>query len=120
MICITPRANVGPMIERGRLVAEKFHGEVVAAYVEQPDISAADKAALEEKLAMARAGHAEIAILDGEDIVDTLLSFARERGITQIFIGHTQRSGLWPRLVGSPVDRLIRQSEGMDIRVFPN
>jgi len=51
--------------------------------------------------------------------IETLLEFANRRGITQLFIGHTQRSGLWSRLWGSPVDKLIRSSEGMDIRVFP-
>ena len=51
--------------------------------------------------------------------IDALLDFARSRGVTQIFIGHSQRSGLWPRILGNPVDQLIRRSRGMDVRVFP-
>ena len=39
--------------------------------------------------------------------------------VTQIFIGHSQRTGLWSRLLGNPVDQLIRRSQGMDVRVFP-
>ena len=58
-------------------------------------------------------------ILDGEDPVEALLEFAKSRGITQLFIGHTQRSGFWSRMWGSPVDKLIRESRGMDVRVFP-
>ncbi len=119
LVCITPRANVNAMIEAARLIAEKFHGELIAAYVVQPEISAADQAALDEKLAVARAAGATIEILDGEDAVDAILDFAARRGITQLFIGHSQRSGLWARLMGNPVDRLIRRSEGMDVRVFP-
>jgi K+-sensing histidine kinase KdpD len=51
--------------------------------------------------------------------VETLLQFARSRGVTQLFIGHTQRTGIWTRVLGNPVDKLIRQSRGMDVRIFP-
>ncbi len=40
--------------------------------------------------------------------------------ITQIFIGHSLREGLWNRLFGNPVDRLIRSAESMDVCVFPH
>ena len=119
LVCITPRANVNEMIDVASTIAERFHAELMVAYVNQPQISAADQAMLDQKLAVAQAAGARVEILDGEDPVDTLLEFARSRGITQLFIGHTQRTGIWPRLWGSPVDRLIRLSRGMDVRVFP-
>ena len=58
-------------------------------------------------------------VLDGEDPVDTILDFAKTRGITQLFIGHSQRSGIWAKMWGNPVEKLIRKSEGMDLRIFP-
>jgi two-component system sensor histidine kinase KdpD len=119
LVCVTPRANVSDMIETASMIAERFHAELIAAYVNQPQISAADRAALDGKLEIARAAGASVVILDGDDPVDALLEFANTRGITQLFIGHTQRSGWWARVAGSPVDRLIRKSRGMDVRVFP-
>ena len=119
LVCITPRANAHDMLETGRIIAERFHGELIAAYVSQPETSPADQAALDARLAIARAAGASVEILDGEDPVGTILDFARARGITQLFIGHSQRSGLWTRLWGNPVDKLIRRSEGMDVRIFP-
>lgn len=119
LVCITPRANVREMMEIGRVIADRFHGELIAAHVSQPEISMADQAALDEKLAIARAAGAGIEMLDGGDPVDTILEFARARGITQLFIGHSQRSGVWARMWGNPVERLIRGSEGMDVRIFP-
>ena len=62
---------------------------------------------------------ARVEILDGEDPVDAILEFAKSHGITQLFIGHSQRSGLWQRIWGNPVDKLIRGTPGMDVRVFP-
>jgi two-component system sensor histidine kinase KdpD len=119
LVCITPRANVREMIEMARTIAERFHGELIVAYVNQPQISPEDQSTLAQKLAIAQAAGARVEILDGDDPVGTLFEFARSRGITQLFIGHSQRTGIWPRLWGSPVDRLIHLSRGMDVRVFP-
>jgi two-component system, OmpR family, sensor histidine kinase KdpD len=119
LVCITPRANVQDMIDTARTIAEKFHADLIAAYVNQPEISAPDRAALEDKLKVAAAAGARIEILEGEDAVSAILDFARAKGITQLFIGHSQRSGIGPRLRGNPVDRLIQRSRGMDVRVFP-
>jgi two-component system sensor histidine kinase KdpD len=120
LVCITPRANAAPMIESGRRNAERFHGDLTVAYVSQPELSADDQAALERNLAIARAANAHIEMLDGEDAIETILKFARERGITQIFVGHSTREGWWERLTGTPLDRLIRGSNDIDVRIFPH
>jgi two-component system, OmpR family, sensor histidine kinase KdpD len=117
LVCITPRANANDMIETGQIIAEKFHGELIVAYVRQADLSAPDNSALLEKLAIARSAGVQTEILNGEDPVETLLDFARSRRITQLFIGHTQIHKRWPW--SDPVDKLIRGSRGMDVRIFP-
>jgi two-component system sensor histidine kinase KdpD len=119
LVCITPRSNAREMFEIARTVADRFHGEFIVAYVSQPQMSPRDQAALDEKLALARTAGARIEILDGEDPVDTILEFAGAQGVTQLFIGHSQRLGLRSRLWGNPVEKLIRRSRGMDVRVFP-
>jgi len=119
LLCVTPRSNIRAMIETGRIVAEKFHADLIAAYVDQPNLPEADRAALAEKLEAARAAGAAIEELNGDDPVDAILDFARRRGITQLFIGHTQRAGLAARLRGAPVDRIIERARGMDVRIFP-
>jgi two-component system sensor histidine kinase KdpD len=120
LVCITPRSNAKEMIETARVIAARFHGELIVAYVHQPQISRRDQEALDERLALAREAGARIEILEGEDPVSAILDFARSQGITQLFIGHSQRLGIWPRLWGNPVEKLIRRSRGMDIRVFPH
>jgi two-component system sensor histidine kinase KdpD len=118
LVCITPRANATQMIETAQMIADRFHGEMSVAYVQQPNLSPEDNTALEEKLALARSTGARVEILSsGEDPVDALLDLARLRGVTQLFIGHTQSSTSWFR--SDPVDRIIRRSKGMDVRIFP-
>ena len=118
LVCITPRANMQEMMEMAQIMAQRFHGELTVAYVNQPNISSDDQAALDARLAIASAAGAHIEILEGDDPADALLEFARSRGITQLFVGHSQRTGL-SRLWGSPIGKLIRDSRGMDVRVFP-
>jgi two-component system sensor histidine kinase KdpD len=118
LVCITPRANMQDMMETAQIMTQRFHGELTVAYVNQPNISPDDQAALDSRLAIANAAGAHIEILEGDDPADALLEFARSRGITQLFVGHSQRTGL-SRLWGSPIGKLIRDSHGMDVRVFP-
>jgi len=120
LVCITPRANALPMIASGKRNADRFHGDLTVAYVRQAEISADDQEALERNLAIARAAHARIEILDGQDPIETLLKFAHEHGVTQIFVGHSTREQWWERFTGTPLDRLIRGAHDIDVRVFPH
>lgn len=119
MVCVTPRANIREMMETAQIIANRFHAELIAAYVDQPNLSLDDQTALEERLKIARTAGAQIELLEGDDPITTLLNFARSSGVTQIFVGHTQRTGIGTRLWGSPIDKLIRLSRGMDLRIFP-
>jgi two-component system sensor histidine kinase KdpD len=118
LVCITPRANLVEMLELGQIIAQRFHGELVVAYVKQGKMSREDQSALNERLAIANAAGAHVEILEGSDPAEVLLDFARLRGITQLFVGHSQRDGL-ARLKGSPLDKLITEGHGIDVCVFP-
>lgn len=118
LVCVTPRANLREMVEEAQIIAGKFHGELIAAYVKQPNIAPEDQAALDLRIEAAKAAGANVEILEGDDPAETLLKFARSRGVTQLFVGHSQRTGLG-RWKASPLDKLIWQGHGMDVRVFP-
>jgi two-component system, OmpR family, sensor histidine kinase KdpD len=120
LVCITPRANAAPMIASGKRNADRFHGDLTVAYVRQAEISPSDQEALERNLSIARAAEARIEILDGQDPIETLLKFAHEHGVTQIFVGHSTREQWWERFTGTPLDRLIRGANDIDVRVFPH
>ncbi|MEO8097924.1 MAG: universal stress protein [Acidobacteriota bacterium] len=119
LVCITPRANIHEMMETALRIADRFHGELIVAYVDQPNLSQEDRIGLEERLTIARGAGAHIKILEGDDPARAILDFAKTRGVTQLFVGHSQRSGLKTRIWGSPTDKLIQSSRGMDVRVFP-
>jgi two-component system sensor histidine kinase KdpD len=119
LVCLTPRSNAADMLRSGQRNALRFHGALLAAYVEQPGLESADQQRLQAHLALALELGAEVHTLKGVDFVETLLAFAREQRITQLFIGHSigdQRV----RLSRSPIDRLIDAAEGFDLRLFPH
>ena len=120
LVCITARSDAQEMIETAQIVAQRFHGELTVAYVNEPELSPQDRAALDAKLAFARSVGARIEILDGHEPVDAILDFARNHGTTQLFVGHSQRSRLWSGVWGNSFNKLIQKSQGMDVRIFPN
>ncbi len=118
LVCVTPRSNAKSMLESGRRNTDRFHGQLLVAYVEQPELNRQDQETLDANLDLARRLGAEAHILSGKDPVEEILRFAKEHRITQIFVGHTQRSR-WIPWARNPVDRLIEAAEGMDVRIFP-
>jgi two-component system, OmpR family, sensor histidine kinase KdpD len=119
LVCMTPRANANRMLASGRRNADRFHGELFAIYVTQENLTADDRLVLERNVTLAKAQQAQVETLEGKDAIATILEYARAHGITQIFVGHNLRRTWRDRLGGTPLDRLIRDAEGMDVRVFP-
>jgi two-component system sensor histidine kinase KdpD len=113
LVCLTPRSNARAMLESGQRNARRFHGALLAAYVEQPALDAADRVRLETHLALAREMGAQVHCLKGGDFAGTLLDFAHEQRVTQLFLGHSQ-------LERSPVEKLIDAAEDFDVRLFPH
>jgi two-component system sensor histidine kinase KdpD len=120
LVCITPRSDASPMVRSGQRNANRFHGELYVVYVRQPELSARDQQALDRNLQIAREASAQIHVLEGENPIEAIVEFARLHGITQIFIGHSQRENWKSRWFGDPVDDLIRSAKGIDIQVFPH
>jgi two-component system, OmpR family, sensor histidine kinase KdpD len=120
LVCVTPRSNAAVMIHRGKRQADRFHGDLYAAYVEQGVLSPEDRHLLEQNLDMARKVGAQVEVLHGEDPVAAILRHATAHGITQIFVGHSLRTGWLDRIKPDPVERLILEADGMDVRIFPH
>ena len=120
LVCLTPRANTARMITSARQNAARFHCDVLAIYVKPRNVSQADERDMQEKLEQARAAGARVDVLEADDPVESIVQYARSHGVTQIFVGHSMKNDWRTRLWGTPVSRLIRAAEGVDVRVFPH
>ena len=119
LVCMTPRANAARMLAAARRAVDRFHGELFATYVVQEHLTEEDRMANERNATLARAQQARLDVLEGRDPAATILEYARRQGITQIFVGHSLRRPWTARFRRTLLERLIRDAEGIDVRVFP-
>lgn len=119
LVCLTPRSDGFAMIASGKRNQERFHGELHVVHVRQPRLSSAERSRISRFLDAAKQAGAEIQVLEGDDPVQAILKYAREKKITQIFVGHTRRKDWLHRFWASPLDRLLRGAGHMDLRIFP-
>ena len=120
LVCITPRSNAKRMLESGHRNAERFHCDLLALYVRQKALSAADEELVENHLALARELGAKVHVLEASSSVSAILEFARDHAITQLFVGHSLTTRWHDLLFGNPLDQLIEAAEAMDVRIFPH
>jgi len=119
LVYLTPNANAAVMIESGRRNKERFQGELYVVYVTEHGLSDQENTEVEASFRMAREAGATSQIIEADDPIDAVIQFARQKRITQIFVGHSFREKWHRRMIGDPIRRLIRSTEGIDVRVFP-
>ena len=120
LVCLTARANADRMITSARQSAARFHCDLLAVYVRPPHASAADLKEMDEIVANVHLAGARLDVLEADDPVESIVQYARSHSVTQIFVGHSMKNDWRTRLWGTPVSRLIRTADGMDVRVFPH
>jgi len=136
-VCIASR---GPDAEALLRYASRLAGRLdrtwYALHVETPDeaperLDDATRRALAETLDLARRLGAMVFTFKGEDVVDTILRFAREYRVGNLVIGRPRpgmlRTPVWRRLgrslglvrpaSGVPLDELIARAEGLAVVV---
>src|SRR5580658_7161892 len=64
LVCITPRSSARHMLESGARAAQRFHGQLLAVYVKQDDLTREAEEALDENLAFARKLGAEVHVVE--------------------------------------------------------
>lgn len=121
LVCLTPSADANRMLESAVRNRDRFHGELIAVDLNRGHWNDEQRRKVQSHIQLAREKRAEVAVLEqGDNHIDRLLEFARQRGITQIYIGRKSREGWRERAFGTDLDHLIRAAEGIDVRIFPH
>ncbi len=119
LICLTGRPSSAVLIRRGKRVADYLHADCLAVHVDRrpgpPGILARGDA-LEKHLTFARNLHIETHVLSGKDVARAIVDFARERNITQIFLGRTAAKSLLGGVL-STVHRVVRLARDREITI---
>jgi two-component system sensor histidine kinase KdpD len=109
------------LIRRGRRVADYLQAECLAVFVSKrsdlDDLTSDDREAVRRHLNFARGLQIEARILEGTDVAETLVNFARLNGTTQIFVTrHTDR-GLGSRFRRGLVQRIVNLAHDMQVTI---
>lgn len=125
MACLASRSpNPGRIVERAARIAGRLnthwyvvHVRTAAEAAHRLD-SEAERRLLDSFATAQRLG-AEVVSLDGDDVVPTILTFARSHGVDHILVGGSLRSR-WQELWSEgPISRLLRAATDIDVQVVP-
>jgi len=121
LLVITADPSSAVLIRRGRRVADYLRADCLAACVSKTpdlgDLPPADRESLQRHLNFARALRIEARILQGADVAETLVSFARVHGITQIFVAREKPNALRSWFASAFVQRIVNLARDMQVTV---
>ncbi|MBB6071937.1 two-component system sensor histidine kinase KdpD [Longimicrobium terrae] len=109
------------LLQKATRLAGRLNTDWYCVYVQTPDeaadrIDAAVQRQLVQNIQTAQRMGAEIVKLQGADVAQAIIRFAREKGVAMIIVGQTHRSRLHRALRGSVIERLIGAA-GIDVLV---
>lgn len=117
LVCFDHRPLSETLLRRGWHLAERFKSPLAAVSVQRDDLSAEERTALERHRTLAEDLHATVEELAAQDVAEAIARYVAEHRITQVILGHSQRSRWYELLHGSLVQNLLRRLPDVDVHV---
>ena len=110
------------LLRKASRIAGRLNTDWFCVYVQLPEeradrIDSTVQRHLVDNIQLAQSLGAEVVKLEGNDVAETLIRFAAERGVTMAIVGETRRSRWYRLRRGSIVDRLLAGRVGLDVLV---
>lgn len=116
MICLSPNDASLRLLRRGWRLAQRLHADAVAVFVEDRAPDDKEERVLRDDAALAERLGIPVIKLSGK-VVDQLIDYAKANAITQIVIGHSNRTSIQQRFKSSIITDLVRELKTIDILV---
>jgi two-component system sensor histidine kinase KdpD len=121
LVAIAPDAQAEGLVRVGKRFADALDAEWTVVSVETPAMLRLPEAQRNRRIEVLRLADslgAETVTLDGPNVADVLLEYARLRNATRLVIGEARRRGwrawLWP----TTAMQLLRRPHGLDVSVI--
>ena len=121
LVCVGPNPRSIRLIRAARRMAAGLRAEWIAVHVEAPSHvkpSAKDLEKLAEHMRLAESLGAHAVTLSGHKASEEILNYAREHNVSKIIVGKPTHPRWKDKLLGSPLDELVRGSGDIDIYVI--
>ena len=124
MVAMASHGSAKKLLRVGSRIAGRLASDWYAVYVETPNeemgrIKPEDYVALQENIRFAEELGAKIVKLKSRRVVDALIDFATNEGITHVVFGQTSRSRWDILLHGSIINRFLREVRDATVQVVP-
>lgn len=121
MVAVGPSPFSARLVRWTRRMAYALNAPWIALSVDTGAVLSTDQQQrLDANLELARRLGAEVIVMPGSDLAETLLRMAFLRNVSQIVVGKPQESYLWGLVRPmSLVDKLVKGSDQIDIYVVP-
>lgn len=120
MAAIDASVDAERVLRRAWRIADRLNADLLAIFVETPGWANAapeSKRALEENLRYAEDLGAEVVRVKGADVAEQLSKVAREKNAGTIVMGRPRERGLFGRLRGSTVSRVLARVPAAEVHV---
>ncbi len=121
LLVITSDPSSAALIRRGRRVADYLRADCLAVHVSTTsdllDLPPAEREHLERHLNFARGLRIETRILEGTDVAEAIVTFARLHRVTQIFVTRERTSVLRSWFASAFVQRIVNLARDMQVTV---
>ncbi|MET0155918.1 MAG: sensor histidine kinase KdpD [Rickettsiales bacterium] len=121
MVCIGHDSLSTRVIRHTKRVATRMKAPWFAVYVETGRhyrLGKKNQETVERNMQLAERMGGTVVFLKGDNAVEELLTYAKERGISRIIVGLRHRGWLRDFLVGTLAEKLIRKSANVEINVL--
>ncbi len=119
LVAVGPAPTSATLVRSAKRLASMLGCDWFALYVETArPLSPADRERVTAHLRLAESLGARTASITSSGVSEGLLQFARRENVTKVVVGKPLTSGWRERLRPSPVDRLIRDSDDIDVHVI--
>lgn len=120
MVCLSPTQSSLRLLRRGWRISERLKGEIIAVYVESRVPNKKEQQTLQNDFALADRLKIPIVTLHGNDVASEIIRYACEKGITQLVLGHSDRSAWQEFVKGSIINRIARELRSVDLLIVAN
>jgi len=116
LVCISASPSAARLIRAGKRIASDLGVGWTVAYVETgAQLNSGDRARISEMMRLAEKLGAQVATLNGQDIAEALISYARSKNINKIILGKPEKPRWNEYIFGSLIDRLARKCHDIDL-----
>ncbi|MEK5028546.1 sensor histidine kinase KdpD [Paenibacillus sp. FSL M7-1046] len=122
LVCLSSAATNKKVIRTAARMAEAFHGEFTALFVETPKtqkLTQKNKAELRANFRLAEQLGAQIATVYGEDIPGQIAEYAKASRVSKIVVGRSHNKKKW-FAKANLADKLTSSAPNIDIYIIPD